>query len=85
MDVEDFIPQYIHSRNEEQKEKLWQLYGNVYPNFDEKSFLSFEQFYSKWVGNKQTNKKISSNGKSNEELVAEAESVLFGMEFVEKS
>lgn len=86
MDVDDFIPQFIHSKENELKEKLWVMYSNMFPNFNKDNFLNFEQFCDKFTGRNQTenNKRISSNGKTYEELVAEAENILFKMEFVEK-
>lgn len=86
MEVDKFITQYIHSRENEQKEKLWIMYSNMFPNFDEKNFLNFDQFYNKFTGKNQTenNESLSGNGKTDEERIAEAESILFKMEFVEE-
>lgn len=85
MDAEDFIPQYVHSRENDDKEKLWILYSNMFPDFDEKTFMTFEQFYNKYTGKDKQKKILPSNGKTDEERIVEAEEILFKMEFVEKS
>lgn len=84
MDFFEFKEQYTYSREQETKEQLWSLWANLYPNFDKENFVSFPQFVEQMTGKTANNKKISSNGKSDEELITEAQEILFKMEFVEK-
>lgn len=84
MSIYEFASQYRVSKEEEDKEKLWSLYVNLYPNFDKNTFVPFNQFFEEWYGKKTNKKKISSNGKTSEELIAEAENILFNMEFMEQ-
>lgn len=89
MDFEDFIPQYIKSREKKFEEDLWIMYCHYHTEFNKDNYLPFNRFMELWTG-KPTNdkdkndKQISSKGKTDEELITDAETKLFKMEFVEK-
>ena len=86
MDFFDFIDQYSYSREKEDKEKIWEIWAIMYPKFNKDTFISFPDFCDMMLGKtKKENKKLSSNGKTDEERIAEAEDILRKMEFVEKS
>lgn len=82
MDFFEFIEQYAFSREKEDKEKIWDVWTSIYPHFREETFMSFPEFYNKMIG-KPNDKTISSNGKSDEQLITDAQNIL-KMEFVEK-
>lgn len=88
MDFFEFMEQYKFSKEEETREKIWHIWANLYPNFTQESFISFPDFYNKIIGKtekkEEKNRKLSGNGKTDEQRIAEAEEILRKMEFVEK-
>ena len=82
MDVDDFIPQYEHSINKDAEEKLYQLYVNIFPDFDSKTYMDFETFLKQMTGKPQTNtthdkkpKKLSVK-MTDEERIKDAEKIM---------
>lgn len=82
LEVDEFFDLYIKAMEKKTDEKLFQIYCSLIPNFTKENYMTFAEFKSRSIKDTK-NKIISDNGKSDEENIKFAESIM-SMELVEK-